>query len=277
MKNKFRWQIIIAIIFALVVGSFGLSGSVDASTVSEQMQGRILLQVEKNGEAWYINPQDGLRYYMRNGKDAWELMKSFGVGISNADLRRIPESTVEGGDISFAERFSGQILLQVEDAGKAWYISPVNLHRYYLGSPAGGYALMRDLGLGITDANLEQIKSAGDPANIIHAYFRALNKEDFQQAYRYESHNPYENQGVNTRDTGYDLANYEEIIVNTKILGLDKEIDFNNSFVTYAVEGVYDFGSRVSEDLIDGQMILYVTLTKEDDFWKIWEISAVAG
>lgn len=56
----------------------------------ERLKGRLLLQVEEHGEVWYVNPVDGLRYYLRDGEAAFELMRKFGLGITNDDLAKIP-------------------------------------------------------------------------------------------------------------------------------------------------------------------------------------------
>lgn len=55
-----------------------------------RLKGHILLQVERNGEAWYMYPSDGLRYYLRNGEIAYIIMRFFSLGITNADLEKIP-------------------------------------------------------------------------------------------------------------------------------------------------------------------------------------------
>lgn len=51
--------------------------------------GRIFLDVEKNGEAWYVNPADGRRYFLGRPKDAFQVMRSLGLGISNADFEKL--------------------------------------------------------------------------------------------------------------------------------------------------------------------------------------------
>jgi hypothetical protein len=55
------------------------------------MKGKILLQVELHGEAWYVNPKDGKRYYMPDGPSAYNIMKNLGEGISNANIEKIPK------------------------------------------------------------------------------------------------------------------------------------------------------------------------------------------
>ena len=44
--------------------------------------GYILLDVQSRGEAWYLNPTDSHRYYMKDGAVAYEMMRSFGLGMS---------------------------------------------------------------------------------------------------------------------------------------------------------------------------------------------------
>lgn len=69
------------------------SQAAQTEKLNEALKGRILLQVEKNGEAWYVNPVDGLRYYLQNGEAAYELMREFSLGISNENLATIPMNT----------------------------------------------------------------------------------------------------------------------------------------------------------------------------------------
>ena len=55
-----------------------------------QVKGRILLQVEENGEAWYVDPQSENKLYMKDGEAAYDIMRSLGLGITNANLEKIP-------------------------------------------------------------------------------------------------------------------------------------------------------------------------------------------
>jgi len=48
--------------------------------------GRIFLQVEQNGEAWYVYPEDSSRYFLGRPADAFAIMRSLGLGISNQDF-----------------------------------------------------------------------------------------------------------------------------------------------------------------------------------------------
>ncbi|MEK7130073.1 MAG: hypothetical protein AAB793_00285, partial [Patescibacteria group bacterium] len=129
--------------------------------LAERMKGKILLQTESKGEAWYIHPKELKRYYLGRPADAFSVMRSKGYGITNANLAKIPSNTDSfEGDMSLRQKMSGKILLQVESKGEAWYVNPKNLKRYYLGRPADAFKVMQNLGSGITNDNLSKIPSA---------------------------------------------------------------------------------------------------------------------
>jgi hypothetical protein len=55
-------------------------------TFSKKQAGRIFLQVESRGEAWYIYPLDYKKYYMNSPVNAFSIMRTLGLGISNKDF-----------------------------------------------------------------------------------------------------------------------------------------------------------------------------------------------
>jgi len=73
--------------------SFLLSASgssVDAQSIAASVSGRILLDVEQHGEAWYVYPPTLERYYLRDGDAAYEALRTFGLGITDDDIAKIP-------------------------------------------------------------------------------------------------------------------------------------------------------------------------------------------
>ncbi|MEA1962613.1 MAG: hypothetical protein U9M94_00030, partial [Patescibacteria group bacterium] len=56
---------------------------------SSSQKGKIFLQVEGNGEAWYVNPEDGKRYFLGRPADAFQVMRNLGLGISNSDFSKL--------------------------------------------------------------------------------------------------------------------------------------------------------------------------------------------
>jgi len=123
------------------------------SALTNRLKGRILLQIQEKGQAWYVNPLDGSKYYLGRAADAFSIMRAFGLGMSNKTYN----SFVAAGNKAPA-RLAGRILINVDDSGKAYYVNPLDLKLNYLGKPADAYSIMRTLGLGITNDNIRQIK-----------------------------------------------------------------------------------------------------------------------
>lgn len=57
---------------------------------TQNSAGKIFLQVNKNGEAWYLEPVTKKRYFLGRPSDAFQIMRTFGLGITNVDLEKIP-------------------------------------------------------------------------------------------------------------------------------------------------------------------------------------------
>lgn len=146
-------QFIIILVLVVSLG-FVLVPQARAEELSSKLKGRILLQVESHGEAWYVNPKNSYRYYMANGFEAYNIMRNLGVGITTANLARIKA------DKNFAKTHQGKIFLQVEARGEAYYIH-IDGTAYYLKDGEAAYSVMRNLGLGITNSDLGKINSFG--------------------------------------------------------------------------------------------------------------------
>lgn len=54
------------------------------------VSGKILLDVQSHGEAYYIYPKDRLKYYLGRPADAFSIMQRLSLGITTANLSLIP-------------------------------------------------------------------------------------------------------------------------------------------------------------------------------------------
>jgi len=85
------------IILSLTIAAFILGGvftaSVSAvSSLGQRLAGRILLQVESKGEAWYVDPLNFQRHYLGRAQDCFDIMRKKGLGINNKDLEQIEKA-----------------------------------------------------------------------------------------------------------------------------------------------------------------------------------------
>jgi len=140
------------VILFIVLGLLLAPLSVFASLASD-LSGMILLQVEENGEAWYVYPENLEKYYLGRPADAFNIMRELGLGIAHETLVPYLAGT-------FPSNLSGMIMLDVESHGEAYYVYPNDLRGYYLGRPKDAFDVMRQLGLGISNVNLDQINIA---------------------------------------------------------------------------------------------------------------------
>jgi hypothetical protein len=117
-------------------------------SLARRLSGRILLQTEENGEAWYVEPISGEKYFLGSPARAFTLMKNFGLGATH--------EFIAGRDV-FPQYVAGRILIDVEDSGRAYYINPVDRRSYYLGRPDDALVVMRNLSLGVNNADIRKI------------------------------------------------------------------------------------------------------------------------
>lgn len=158
MKHQFKFTFILSL--SVFILFFGIN-IVKAESLASELKGRILLQVEQNGEAWYVSPENEKRYYMGRPADAFSLMRDMGLGIKHDLLAEYLNN-------KFPTRLSGKIMLDVEKNGEAYYVFPSDLKGYYLGRPTDAFDIMKKLGLGITAENLQKIQSSVTSTNNIY-------------------------------------------------------------------------------------------------------------
>ena len=127
--------------------------SAAARALATRLQGRILLQVEDKGQAWYVNPDDNKKYALGRPQDAFNIMRRFALGVSNSDFAAIQKNS------SAWSRLLGKILIKPEDNGRAYYFDPITKELNYLGRPQDAFNIMRNQGLGITNNDLSNINS----------------------------------------------------------------------------------------------------------------------
>lgn len=156
MKKAFGFLVLVLVVITVL--PFGAK----AAALSERLSGRILLQVEAHGEAWYVNPVDQKRYFLGRADDAYRLMRELGLGISESDYNA---------NKNYAKNnLLGRIVLRVHSRGQAYYVNPLNRKFVSLGRPDDAFKFMRELGLGISNQDLSRIPA--DPDHNAKDYYK---------------------------------------------------------------------------------------------------------
>ncbi|HOZ53258.1 MAG TPA: hypothetical protein PK142_01110, partial [bacterium] len=127
-----------------------LVSRVDAQLVN-RLKGFILLQNENYGELWYVNPVDNLKYYMGNSLATFNIMRGFGLGVSNKNFELFEKNGVP-------DKLLGRIILKVESHGEAYYVNPITKEMHYLSRPHEAFEIFRRLALGINNVNIRKIE-----------------------------------------------------------------------------------------------------------------------
>ena len=80
----------LSLTFLTLAITFALPAHAIAQTLTDHASGRLLLQVESQGELWYVDPDSRTRTLVSNPNDAFGIVKEFGIGIADSDLDQLP-------------------------------------------------------------------------------------------------------------------------------------------------------------------------------------------
>lgn len=141
--------------FSIVVLLAPFSSATAASSLADRLKGQVLFQVAAHGEAWYVDPTSLQRVYLKDGTAAYNIMRSYGLGISESDY-----AALVAGNASLRHRVMGKIVLRVKAHGEAYYLCPRTGVLSYIKDGGAAFQIMRQCGLGISNSDLEQIPIA---------------------------------------------------------------------------------------------------------------------
>lgn len=123
--------------------------TVSPVSLRTRLSGRIVVQVQDNGQAWYVNPADRERVSLGSPAQAFQTMSAMSIGITNADFNSL--------SVTVPASVKGKFILKVEDQGKLYYVNPVNSQVIYIGGPEDAFNLIQTVGLGISNSDISQI------------------------------------------------------------------------------------------------------------------------
>jgi len=130
----------------------------------QRLSGRMLLDVDGNGEVYYVDPVTGGKEYLADGESAQLLLRRRALGINEENFAKLTlgeekdeASVCEESELGL--RLKGRIVLRTEENGEAYWIYPENCRAYYAGTFEASYELMKKFSLGIAKRNLAKIRN----------------------------------------------------------------------------------------------------------------------
>lgn len=174
-----------------------------------------IIDTDKDGLSDYLENSLGTNHLLKDtdqdGFDDYSEVKSaynpLGAGVMPINY-------------NFAQAHLGYIFLQVEAHGEAWYVNPSNAKRYYLGQEEDAFAIMRSLGIGIKNIDLERISLS----------------EDSQESREVEEFNQVEAETVNNVNLRQLEFLTMELVNRERLKAGLKSVSWNKDLATVAQE-----------------------------------------
>jgi len=152
---------LIFLVTAITMGSFVVADTVTAATTAERLVGRILIDVPRVGDAWYVHPKTRERYFLGASVDAYASIVVIAVRVSGQDIAKIPTSIdTFRGSAKLRKRLGGYFLMDMSARGKLWYVSPRTLKRKALDDGVHPVDSLLRFGFQTSQAELRRIPVA---------------------------------------------------------------------------------------------------------------------
>ncbi len=248
MKNLFLVSSLLGLFL-----SIGNATAVAAATNMDHLRGRIVIQVEDHGEAWYVLPTTTERVYVKNGEAAYAALRNFGLGISNADLWQIPLGVQQptGDIVSFdtdydglADKLENALGTNPRDADTDGdgYGDLVEFNSGYNPYGAGAIPLNADIVNRLKGHILLQVESRGE------AWY--VNPDDGKRYYMADGDWAYDL--MRAQSLGITNLNLSHVPIFSGVLDCDTSIDC----MIGSIEAFTDFeGILISDISLFGQQI----------------------
>lgn len=139
------------------------SGLAEAATAGERLAGRLLIDVPRVGDVWYVHPKTHERYYLGAEVDAYTSIVAVAVRVSSVDIAKIPtaDSAIRGSS-KLRKKLGGYFLMDMGARGKLWYVSPRTRKRKALDEGVHPVVSLFRFGFTTSQAELRQIPVAAD-------------------------------------------------------------------------------------------------------------------
>jgi endonuclease YncB( thermonuclease family) len=108
--------------------------------------GRVVVDVAKHGEAWYVSPVTFERTYLGRPQEALGRLVELGQRVPVSNIESLPTSvgtTWTAAQSAYVDSVLGQVLVPSDAIGAAWYVDPTLKIRRRLATPSEAWEIMR--------------------------------------------------------------------------------------------------------------------------------------
>lgn len=157
MKNS-KIDIAIIILLVVLIGILGVLAyqknevtRPHSLTLAEKLAGTFVINVEHDGEAWYIDPESFERIVVGTPNEFEVFLQSAGLTVSQEifDLAQASSETQES--------LEGYIILNPSSDPRALYMYPGSHETYPITTASSLLEIIRTTGKGITNKDIEKI------------------------------------------------------------------------------------------------------------------------
>lgn len=122
--------------------------------LTKRLGGRFLITANTGDELWYVSPNKNRRYRFDTPKSLSLLIKKLSSNISNQDFKLLQQLGYKN---KMFKTLMGRFIRK--PSGQIWYIDPVSKKLFRIKDEKNGYTLFTKLGLKISSANIEKIRT----------------------------------------------------------------------------------------------------------------------
>jgi endonuclease YncB( thermonuclease family) len=164
--SKFR----LAVVSALAVASLAMPLAVIAAAPTPVLYaaetnlhaGRVVIDVGRHGEAWYVMPDGSARVSLGRPSEAVAALASAAVSAPMQDILKIPTVSGMPHDADYVESVLGQVLRPSDVVGALWYVDPTLRVRRPIASAWDAWEIMR-FGTPVRSAEVDALPERETP------------------------------------------------------------------------------------------------------------------
>ncbi len=153
--RKFFATLLSIMILAAIMPTTTFAAAPSTVGAKVKLTGRIVLEVQSFGRAWYVYPKNNERYYIRAAADGQSTIHTLAQSVSTTSLKRISTTSAAASGPITLKKYQGYFV--TADKKNYWYVSGADALRYPATTLSDIDALLAHHSLPVNDATLRAV------------------------------------------------------------------------------------------------------------------------